>query len=123
MSKFIYNFTQHQATPEQVAQGVKDLEPETAAAVRKLLTFEERPSKEERKYRAKQLAHIAKDMGAETVMIGGALYLMSALEDALEDANIKAVYAWAPRISVDQPQPDGTVKKMIVFRHMGFIEA
>lgn len=123
MERVIYNLTQHKSTPEQVAQGVKDLEPETAAAVRALLTFEERPSKEERVYRAKQLAHLAKDLGAETVMIGGALYLMSALEDALETAGIKAVYAWAPRVCVEQHMPDGSVEKRMIFRHEGFIEA
>lgn len=123
MGKIIYNLTQHKSTPEQVAQGVKDLEPQAASVVRELLTFEDIPSKEEMDDRAKRIARLAADVKAEAVMIGGAPYFMSSLEGALKEAGIKAFYAFSRRESVDQQQTDGTVVKTVVFRHVGFVEA
>lgn len=122
MGQIIINLTQHQATPEQVAQGVKDLEPETASAMRELLTFEDIPSKEEMDSRAKRIARLAADVNAEAAMIGGAPYFMSSLEGALKEAGIKAFYAFSRRESVDKRQDDGTVVKTMVFRHLGFVE-
>lgn len=124
MGQIIFNLTQHQATPEQVAQGVKDLEPEQADVCRRLLTFNDGiPSAEDLQYRGRQLAHLAVDLKAEAVMIGGAPYFMAPLESALKEVGIRPLYAYSKRESVDQPQPDGTVVKTMVFRHIGFVEA
>ena len=129
----ILNLTQHNATPEQKAQLV--VEPRmTKEKIRELLTFEEIPSKEEIEARAEKLAEIAASeanhYAGETdnkiwitrVMIGGAPYLMGALEKALREMGFQPVYAFSKRESVEQPQPDGSVKKTAVFRHIGFVE-
>ena len=113
----IINLTQHAGTPEQ---GVT--EPADKKLVQELLTFDALPSASEIRGRAEALASIAMQSGADSAMIGGAPYLMSALECALMDAGVKPMYAFSVRESVDQTQPDGSVRKVAVFRHTGFVE-
>lgn len=129
----ILNLTQHVSTDEQKAQLV--VEPRmTKDKIKKLLTFEEIPSKEEIEARAKELARIAvseashyagdtdNEIWITRVMIGGAPYLMGALENAVRECGFTPVYAFSKRESIDQPQPDGSVRKVAVFRHLGFVE-
>lgn len=116
----IINLTQHSATVEQVSAGV--VEPERKDFVKMLLTFEGIPSKESIYDRAISLAEIARDAEASFALIGGAPYLMSALERALIARNITPVYSFSERVSVETTGPDGTVKKVNEFRHKGFIE-
>ena len=54
-------------------------------------------------------------------MIGGAPYLMCALEYALLNHAIEPVYAFSQRESIEQTQPDGSVRKTNIFRHAGFV--
>lgn len=117
----ILNLTQHKATPEQATAGVR--EPEDKDVVQALLTFEEMPSPGEVFSRAKALAELAIKHGAESAMIGGAPFLMSALEAALRVQGVTPLYAFSRRESADQTQPDGTVRKVAIFRHLGFVEA
>lgn len=139
----IVNLTQHPATPEQIAAGVYDPTPEERAEIAKLLTFEELPDKSEIEKRAYQLAltaytvlshrqrqmtHEEQEMEAQygrgmCAMIGGAPYLMSALERALADMSVCALYAFSKRESVEEALPDGGVRKVNVFRHQGFVSA
>lgn len=114
----IINLTQHNGTPEQ---GVT--EPANKALVQELLTFDALPSASGIRGRAEALASIAMQSGADSAMIGGAPYLMSALESALLDAGIKPLYAFSVRESVDQVQPDGSTHKVAVFRHAGWVAA
>jgi len=129
----ILNLTQHVTTPEQEAQLV--VEPRMCKAeIRELLTFEEIPSKEEIEVRATKLAEIAvaeasmyagdtdNEVWITRVMLGGAPYLMGALEKAVRECGFTPVYAFSKRESVDQPQPDGSVRKIAVFKHVGFVE-
>jgi hypothetical protein len=129
----ILNLTQHVATEEQTAQLV--VEPRMCKAeIRKLLTFEEIPSKEEIEVRATKLAEIAvseanhyagdtdNEIWITRVMIGGAPYLMGALEKALRECGFTPVYAFSKRESEEITQPDGSVRKVQVFRHCGFVE-
>ena len=117
----ILNLTQHDSTSEQVLAGV--VEPSDKAAVRGLLTFNAIPSKEEMAEKASKLAAVAVNEKCGSAMIGGAPYFMSALERALKAEGIKPLYAFSVRESVDVAQPDGSVRKMAVFRHLGFVEA
>ncbi len=126
----ILNLTQHPATSEQIAVGVVDLPADERAVVSKLLTFETLPVAGEVFDRAYALAAAASESlgraGVEVFgqcMIGGAPWLMSALETALRDAGIEALYAFSLRESVEQPQADGTVRKVNIFRHAGFVPA
>lgn len=129
----IINLTQHVATSEQIAQGVVDLPASERAALQDLLTFGELPTAAEVSARAAEIAELAAYNGMsgdegdspmpEAAMIGGAPFLMGALERALKIVGITAVYAFSVRESVDQPQPDGSVIKVAIFRHAGFVES
>lgn len=129
----ILNLTQHVATEEQTAQLV--VEPRMCKdEIKKLLTFDEIPTKEEIEARANELARIAvseasmyagdtdNEVWITRVMIGGAPFFMGALEKAVREMGFQPVYAFSKRESIDQPQPDGSVRKIAVFRHLGFVE-
>lgn len=116
----ILNLTQHNATPEQREQSV--VEPEDKQRVKQLLTFDNLPTADEIAGRAEALAAIAAESGAEAAMIGGAPYLMADLETALKVQGVRPVYAFSKREVVETTQPDGTVLKKTVFRHLGFVE-
>jgi len=115
----ILNLTQHAATEDQILAGV--IEPANKQEVVDLLTFDEIPSGEEMANRAARLAAIAQAAGVEAAMIGGAPYFMGALESALLEAGVEPVYAFSRRVSEEMIQPDGSVRKVGVFRHVGFV--
>jgi hypothetical protein len=127
------NLTQHAATPEQVAAGVHDLPEAERAALVALLTFDSLPGRAEIEARAHALAELAccnglagdegDDPHPAKAMIGGAPYLMAALEAELRARHIEPVYAFSVRESVEQTQPDGSVRKINVFRHTGWVSA
>jgi hypothetical protein len=112
------NLTQHKATEEQTTQGINDLPQEQVKILANLLTFEEAPTAEEMRVRAKDIAQMAKKTGATAAMIGGAPFFMSSLESALQSAGIQPRYAFSKRESVDQPQADGSVRKVAIFKHI-----
>ena len=117
----IINLTQHAATAEQLAAGVVDLPADQKAVLQVLLTFDDIPSADDIHSRAAAVAALAK--GHKAAMIGGALWLMGPLASALRAAGVHPVFAFSRRESVEQTQPDGSVKKVQVFRHAGFVEA
>ena len=117
----ILNLTQRPATPEQLAAGVVDPSEETAFIIKYLLTFDILPTKQALLDRAKALAQVAKSTGCKRVMIGGAPFFMAPLEAALIRRNIEPVYAFSVRESVETTQPDGSVQKASVFKHLGFV--
>jgi len=119
----IINLTQHAATPDQVEAGVVDLDPADRAGLQNLLTFETLPSREGIEQRAGLLAVLARDVGADAAMIGGAPWLMGPLAAKLRQVGVVPLFAFSTRESADQAQPDGTVRKVSVFRHRGFVEA
>lgn len=136
MPKIIINLTQHSATPAQIAEGVVDLPTELRTKLTELLTFDTIPSETVVFQRAQAIADMAEawlgnqprpeDYGRdgavlEEAMIGGAPYLMCALEYALLNYEIAPVYAFSVRESVEQTQPDGSVRKVAVFKHAGFV--
>lgn len=130
----ILNLTQHLATAEQRDAGVVDLPPAERETLQALLTFDRLPTGEQVFGAAKDIAALAARIIADPldvtgkaplprVMIGGAPFLMADLERALRKQGIVAVYAFSVRESVEQAQPDGSVKKTAVFRHRGFVES
>lgn len=118
----ILNLTQHNKTVQQEEAGV--FEPKDKTLVQNLLTFKKTPTKWELQQRAKELASYVQFVEDHVgpVMIGGAGYFMSELEDALRGIGCKPVYSFTERVSQDQTQPDGTVVKKVVFLHTGFVE-
>lgn len=118
----ILNLTQHPISDEQSEAGVYNAHYDALEVVRRLLTFNERPTFIDIEYSARRLAEIAAHEGADAAMIGGAPFLMSALERALKDYGIQPLYAFSKRESVEETLPDGSVRKTAVFRHEGFVK-
>jgi hypothetical protein len=129
----IVNLTQHPATPEQAAAGVVDLQGEALLALKQALTFDTLPSRQDVQDRARYITRLAfaNGLGGDfdddpmptRAMIGGAPFLMSALEAALLDECISPMYAFSVRDSVEITHPDGWVVKTNVFKHAGFVPA
>ena len=113
----IVNLTPHPANAEQEAAGVFDLGGEEVYTLKALLTFGVLPTTEAIEQTADQIAALAVGTGASIALIGGAPYLMSALERALKACGIRPVYAFTERVSTEE---DGV--KTSTFRHVGFVE-
>lgn len=126
----IINLTQHKSTEDQRIAGVVDV-----LDVTELLTFSSLPTYYEMEERALKIAKTVwkyhctscrADMVAPedqkcTVMVGGAPWFMSTLEMALTQYDIQYVYAYSERVSEEVTQPDGSVRKVNVFKHKGFV--
>lgn len=129
----IINLTQHAATAEQVAVGVVDLPAEQREALIDALTFESIPDAGEIRARAHDIAELAcfNGLGGDDgddpfpshAMIGGALWLMASLAKELRLRSIEPVFAFSVRETEEKVQPDGSVKKVAIFRHAGFVQA
>jgi hypothetical protein len=121
----ILNFTQHDATPEQVAAGVVEPDAASKERIRQLLTFEQLPTQSDLRQRATDCAVLAavlvRKYGCDAVLIGGAPFFMSHLESALRLFRVPFCYAFSRREVDEQILPDGSVKKTHVFKHVGFI--
>lgn len=118
----IINLTQHPATPEQIAAGVEDLRGEELEALRKYLTFDELPTRLDIEVAAEAIATLA-ILEYDAAMIGGAPWLMAPLEAALRRYGVRPLYAFSRREVTEEAMPDGSVRKVAVFRHVGFVEA
>ncbi len=121
MENLIVNLTQHSASVEQIDSGV--VEPQNKQEVQSLLTFNTLPSVEEISARAAALAEIAVAEGYSKAMLGGAPFLMGPLELALKLKGIEPLYAFSARESIDETLPDGSVKKVAIFRHLGWVHS
>lgn len=118
--KEILNLTQHNATADQIADGV--IEPTDKVRIQELLTFEELPNRELLEKRAAELAGIAAVTGYEKAMIGGAPFFMAPLESALQERRIQPVYAFSVRKSCESTDPaTGLVTKTNIFEHRGWV--
>jgi len=121
MTRVIWNFTQHKATPSQICDGVVDLPEELRAKVSELLNIET-PNPEVIDWKVNNLVKIADEVeNRGWVMIGGAPFLMPRLEAALTMRGHQVFYAFSKRESVEKLREDGTVEKTCVFSHGGFV--
>ena len=117
----ILNFTQHAATAEQLDAGVIDLMQHDQAALKSMLNFVGLPTADEIYERAYAIAALAENLFAETVMIGGAPFLMPVLQVELQKRGITVLYAFSERVSVEK-EIEGKVIKTNEFKHSGFVE-
>ena len=124
-SEIILNATQHAASIEQNNAGVQDMSLVDQEFLHLYLTFATLPSKADISERVTAIIELAFTYcrRGDRVMIGGAPYLMSALEQGLKDAGYQPVYAFSQRESVEETLADGSVRKSNIFRHLGFVEA
>ena len=130
MNITILNLTQHPATTDQIAAGVRDLQGQALAMLKESLNFAELPTVEDIRQRAEDIAmlasawHDAEDSEGATAracMIGGAPFFMGALEAALYRRDLTPLYAFSRREVVEKATADGVVTKTAVFRHEGFV--
>jgi hypothetical protein len=125
----LINLTQHELTPEQ--REFIDIECHVdRQKVKDLLNFTKLPSKADILYRALDLAAIVENIVDQDehvdlflVLIGGAPYLMKPLIEELKELGVIPVFSYTDRVSVETMQPDGSVVKTNVFKHIGFVEA
>jgi hypothetical protein len=117
----IANLTQHNASPEQVEAGVVELDLSSSTNIRSKMTFNNLPTAEELTNVANDIAATVSALGHTSAMIGGAPFFMSYLENALTAQNIQFMYAFSVRQSVETTNPDGSVTKTAVFKHLGFV--
>lgn len=119
---YILNLTQHPASAEQIAAGVEDVDPRERDYLTTLLTVDALPDRAELQDRAEHLAELALMYDPGAVMIGGAPFLMAPLEKALRRQGLTVLYAFSRRECAEEKQPDGSVRKVQVFKHLGFVE-
>lgn len=125
----VVNLTLHPATADQLAAGVADLPADQRAILAKALTFESLPTRGEIMAAAEVVAELAASAGPaphilpDAAMIGGAMWLMAPLAAAVEARGIEALFAFSQRESAEEIQADGSVRKIAVFRHVGFVPA
>ena len=117
----ILNFTQHAATAEQLDAGVIDLMQHDLASLKALLNFVGLPTADEIYERAYAIAALAENLFADTVMVGGAPFLMPVLQKALQMRGITVLYAFSERVSIEKIV-NGVVVKTNEFKHIGFVE-
>lgn len=138
----LINLTQHTLTKEQFSHNGENLveitfKPYNGVSkgstdyVKHLLNFTSLPTKEDIISRATALADYASGLLDQAkndgdklfALVGGAPYLMGALETALKERGIQPLYAFSQRESVETISADGTVVKTAVFKHIGYVEA
>lgn len=116
----ILNLTMHPCSPEQASLGVIEPDAELKNRIKGLLDFSSPPPYEEIERRARELAGLAS--GYHSAMIGGALWLMAPLESALLREGVVPTYAFSVRVSEEVTQPDGSVRKVNIFKHVGWVD-
>lgn len=129
----ILNLTQHTASADQIADGVMDLPEAQRASLIDALTVDALPDREAIDARCDFIAELACQHGLGgddgddqhpcKAMIGGAPWMMSALEDALISRGIEPVYAFSVRQSAERTLFGGKVEKFSFFQHAGFVPA
>lgn len=121
------NLTQHVATAEQLRDGAVEPEPDVKAEIQKLITFDRSvmDHPEQIWNRAKALTALIKREYplVNQAMVGGALYFMPALVRELKEAGIQPFFSYTDRVSTETQNPDGSVTKTLVFKHLGWVEA
>lgn len=119
------NITQHTATKEQMEDGVIEPSPEIKAQIQKLITFDKTVMSEPEQIwnRAKALVTLVKREYPEIhkVMIGGALYFMPALTQEFKEHGYEVFFSYTDRVSQETHNPDGSVTKTLVFKHLGWV--
>ena len=122
--KSIINLTQHTFTPEQAMdlreRGIEIVDGDSDR-IKRYLTFNSLPDEDDLNYSAWHLAKLANEAGVDVAMIGGAPYFMPYLEEALKERGIKPIYAFTMREAEERLQIDGSVEKVSVFKHKGWV--
>ena len=117
----ILNVTQHVATNSQIAVGVVDMLTIDRVELTALLTFTTVPSYRDMVERATAIKAIVDGYSVSSVMLGGAPFFMAILETVLH-YTYSVVYAFSTRESIESVLADGSVRKVNVFNHAGWVQ-
>ena len=125
----ILNLTLHPATHEQRAAGVVDLDGPRLERLRSILTFDACPMDTDVARASILIVEIVWDWaehdrpvaGSLRAMIGGPIFLVPALSSRLVLYGVQPVCAFLVHRSVELIQPDGSIQKVDVLRHAGFV--
>ena len=121
------NLTQHIITAEQLRDGAVEPDQEMKAEIQRLITFDRTITDhpEQIQDRAKALVSLIRREYPllDKAMVGGALYFMPALVRELKAAGIQPYFSYTDRVSQETHNPDGSVTKTLVFKHLGWVEA
>lgn len=131
MNDIVFNATQHAGSPEQIAQGLCDLEGEDLTSLKKLLTFTGEDLRTDAQfalgYRAERICALLRSIPAcragSQILIGGLPALQGPLAACLYKYGFRPVFAHSDRVSEDQVQADGSARKVAIFRHQFFYPA
>ena len=122
----IINLTQHTATQSQLDAGVEELKPELKERLLKALNFIGVPTYKDIQEAADEMYHIMHKysycytcIDVPAFMVGGHPALMCALTQFSSIYRMK--FAASDRVSEEVIQEDGSVRKINVFKHIGFI--
>jgi hypothetical protein len=123
MSVVIINLTQHEATEDQKNAGVVNIDEKYKSVLIEALNFRAVPDMAAVMFATDQLAlimqwydpHLSGDV---QFMVGGAPYLMACLTRYAPIYSM--LFACSDRVSEEQHMPDGSVRKVNVFKHIGF---
>lgn len=128
----IINLTQHSVSDDQAKDGVIR-HTIHHREICELLTFHEIPTQLEIAERASKIADLALSVLQNLrdrknkpglkgyAMIGGAPFLMPALEQELRIRDIQPLYAFSERCSIEEVSSSGETVKKSVFKHLGFV--
>lgn len=117
----ILNLTRHEATEDQIKDGVIEPSKEDKETLKRLLTFEYIPTGYDIAKVAKEIVNISKKYDTISCMIGGPGYLLSSLERELKKEGKMPLYSFTKRVIQEEYKEDGTVVKTGVFKHIGFV--
>jgi hypothetical protein len=118
-----FNMTQHEASAAQLKAGVVELAEIYKTTLLEALNFEGVPTSDDVAYSAQLIAGLMDEhdpdlTGQVQFMMGGAPYLMAALTQYAPV--YRMVFACSNRVSEEKHMPDGSVRKVNVFKHIGF---
>jgi len=117
------NILAHKLTPEQVAElggepkHIRDLDPGLAAQIANCPM--DRGTLVDM---AQNLVFRACDDDARILAGSGSPAFTALLGAIAAKEGVGLVFAHSERVSVDEPQPDGSVKKTVIFKHVRFFE-
>ena len=121
------NLTQHALTAEQWRDGAVEPDQEIKAEIQKLITFDSSviAHPEQIQDRAKALATLIRREYSllDKALVGGALYFMPALVKEVNEVGIQPYFSYTDRVSQETHNPDGSVTKTLVFKHLGWVAA
>lgn len=118
----ILNLTSHTPTPEQIAKGVVQPREEIFSCHKDMLTFETIPSEKILRLTALVMAEHAKAEGFKYAMIDGPSYLIPHLVKELKEMGVTPLFSSTEKVSIEEPQLDGSVQKTDIFKHVKFTE-